>query len=317
MITVALRPLVTVETHRYVTSAVTSAVATAAGVPFERTIPLPGGVMVTKRGSGDVWSYPNIHGDVQAVANTAGIKQGATLTYDPYGSSLVGSVDNMAGQIDNGWLGQHQRPIENATGLNPTIQMGARPYNPTLGRFLRVDPVEGGNSNDYIYPTDPINEFDITGMCGTFGNPFKKCKDKNRKDKGFVGGVFSKSGRAVKGAAVATYNGGIYLGSHLGTGVTGCLATCVSAGTKAGLPFVTVGGSGYGVSGDVYVFQGDACAQSGWGASASVVAGYGGGSTVSLSDGKPVEGTSGMTISAGGKVQYGGGTSWTYFLAGC
>ena len=146
----------------------TSAVATTAGVVLERTIPLPGGVMVTKRATGDVWSYPNIHGDVQATANTAGVKQGVTLTYDPYGATIAGNVDNMAGGIDNGWLGQHQRPLEHTTGLNPVIEMGARPYNPVLGRFTRVDPVDGGSCNDYDYTcADPIGSVDLTGLwCG-------------------------------------------------------------------------------------------------------------------------------------------------------
>jgi RHS repeat-associated protein len=52
---------------------------------------------------------------------------------------------------------------ERATNLKPIVHMGARPYNPTLGRFLRVDPVEGGTENDYTYPTDPVNMNDLDG----------------------------------------------------------------------------------------------------------------------------------------------------------
>ena len=36
---------------------------------IERTIALPGGVILTKRTLGDVWSYPNVHGDVVTTAS--------------------------------------------------------------------------------------------------------------------------------------------------------------------------------------------------------------------------------------------------------
>jgi hypothetical protein len=41
--------------------------------------------------------------------------------------------------------------------------MGARQYHPILARFLEIDPIEGGTTNDYSYVTDPINGSDPSG----------------------------------------------------------------------------------------------------------------------------------------------------------
>jgi RHS repeat-associated protein len=53
------------------------------------------------------------------------------------------------------------KKLDTSTGL---IEMGARPYDPTLGRFLTTDPIEGGSLNTYDYAgQDPINGYDLDG----------------------------------------------------------------------------------------------------------------------------------------------------------
>jgi len=148
-------------------------VTDTSNVVLERMIGLVGGVTLTKGPAGTVppdvpagdrWSYPNLHGDVMVLANAAGAKQGPTFTYDPFGQGTV--PDDAAANLDYGWLGTKTRPTEHAPGVVPMIEMGARPYLPSVGRFLQVDPVAGGSANDYDYVGgDPVNAFDLSGLC--------------------------------------------------------------------------------------------------------------------------------------------------------
>jgi RHS repeat-associated protein len=126
--------------------------------------------------------YYNGHGDLAAETDTTGTRTAAD-TYDPFGALRSGTAP--ANATSERWTGRFDKKLDSASSL---IEMGVRPYDPSLGRFLSRDRIDGGSPTGYDYAgQDPVNGYDLSGECykGTWsmlGTNMGRFKRKARRD---------------------------------------------------------------------------------------------------------------------------------------
>lgn len=125
-------------------------------------------------------SLRNLHGDTLSTLNKEGVDETGILLYEPFGTEISATssfeaansgvsfaqaataVDNADGNLEGRWAVSYDMNVEALFSVKP-VQMGERVYIPGLGRFIQVDPQEGGTPNDYVYVLDPVNSSDYTG----------------------------------------------------------------------------------------------------------------------------------------------------------
>jgi RHS repeat-associated protein len=134
-----------------------------------RRIPGAGGIMVSRRGPGNQWVFElgELRGNRFFINRAGAFIQ--DVDYEPFGEATsTGAQPGTADYTSYQWNG---RDALAAFGLS---HLGARLYDPVIGRFLSRDPIlvsrDGSIKNPYAFASnDPVNFADPTGFETAFG----------------------------------------------------------------------------------------------------------------------------------------------------
>ena len=160
----------------------------------------------------------NLHGDIGATASSTGLIT-ATESYTEFGSP-EGSGSGSRYQ----WLGSEERLTDADTG---TVLMGARVYEPSLGRFLQVDPIYGASATPYDYANaDPVNSVDLSGL-KPIGCVKGSCVLIQQYEAFAEVASHNCQKQQVANAPVGTYEYVCPKAGHVCTSVSGCLSKMV------------------------------------------------------------------------------------------
>ena len=132
------------------------------------------------------------HGNSVATSTRTGTRTNA-YSYGPFGEPNQAPPTNT--MVDR-FVGRWHKRLDTQGGL---IVMGARPYQADLGRFLSVDPIDGGSCNAYEYTCqDPINAYDLTGTWCVLGYG-NSCSPAERRARKTMEEVVRRTYKAARG----------------------------------------------------------------------------------------------------------------------
>ncbi|WP_052457225.1 RHS repeat-associated core domain-containing protein [Streptomyces sp. AcH 505] len=211
----------------------------------------PSGTLTAiKTGGASQYYLTDAQGSVIGLVDASG-RRTATYSYGPYGEARTNS----------GPAGQPYRYTGSYLDPSGLYKMGARYYDPALGRFTQPDP-SGKEANLYAYANgDPVNRADPSGLFS-----WSKLGKGLAKE---VGGAFDAE--AVLGIATELGQGHYVKAAAAAAGtVAGAItdATCISAAAAVSLPTAGVGGAvvglGCGFAGDFVGSQVESAAEESW-----------------------------------------------------